>query len=591
MEKKLLRRQVITMLLCVALTLIAFGLANAADYYVTPTGAGSNSGADWANAGKSIQLGINACCAGGGTVHVGNGTYNTTNDTFPLAISSCTGVYLKGYGANYQGPKIDAGGTGRVIQIDNSSSKIVVENFLITGGNFAGDGGGIYVLNSSDILLKNLEVTNNTCTGGNGGGGMALDNSIVGVIGCCVWKNYAVKDANGYGGYGAGIELLNPGAPGFGRGYWIRDCCIFLNEADLGGGGIALSGDDGYSVIENNLIRQNCINTSGDMGAGIHCDCAKTYVRDNTVADNYYCADAVGHGGPPQWGLFPDGSTPTTDVYGIWGCKSQGFWMKGIHNIVYFNGPPTFDDWNKWSTVTVEYSDVDMVTTSPYPGVGNMNANPLFTGKVDQSRPCNSTFYFLSLNSPCIDAGIAKSADPWEAGATHCSLVNTLSGTCDKGTYYSVRKDGLADLDRYCDDASCTPGEGIYKIDLGYHYDHKGMNYIELESFSANVHTDKVVLKWETGTEIDNAGFLVYRCANEASNCTKISDFIAANGDAVGGATYSFTDANVVPGAGYYYYLVDINTSGEWTAHGPVFARIPNIAEPLRLQKLEPIVR
>jgi hypothetical protein len=37
-----------------------------------------------------------------------------------------------------------------------------------------------------------------------------------------------------------------------------------------------------------------------------------------------------------------------------------------------------------------------------------------------------------------------------------------------------------------------------------------------------------------------------------------------------GGATYSYVDATVQPDVAYTYWLVDIDTGGRRTAHGPV---------------------
>ena len=416
----------LTTIVSVVLTLVLFGFASAGDFYVTPTGAGAKTGGSWGSAFDKIQDAINACGAGSDTIHCGPGTF--TNDSYPIVFNSKTDILVKGYGQPHKGPTIQGDGANRVIEI-LYSTVITIRNFKITGGFVYGNGGGIYVDYSDEILLDDLEVTENTCNGENAngtgdGGGMALRFSTVDVIGCCIWRNYAYVDAHTNGGSGGGIALFDPDMGASDRGYFIRDCCIFWNEADIAGGGIYLSGDDGYSAIENNLIRQNCINESG-KGAGIHSECAKLYVRNNTVADNYYCPDEYddtgqSRGGPPKWGYFPDGTKPTTNVYGIWACDvSPSYWMKGVHNIVYFNGPWAFDDWNiKTGTVYVWYSDVQMsAANSQYPSSNNSNfdKNQLFLGGVDEDRPCNSTFYLLALNSPCIDAGMSQAAEPWEA--------------------------------------------------------------------------------------------------------------------------------------------------------------------------------
>lgn len=581
----MLRRMLLTTIVSVALTLVLFGFANATTYYVKVGGTGT-TGHSYGDAFGKIQDAIDMC----GTetppdlILVYDGVYNA--DTYPIVFNNKSDITLEYVGANkLNGPVIKGDGAHRVIEI-LYSQRITIRGFKITNGFVYGDGGGIYVDHSDDVLLENLEVTDNSCQGENttytgNGGGIACDYSTVDIIDSCIWENGSYVDGYVNGGNGGGIALFNPDQGAADRGYFIRDCCIFWNLSEKAGGGIYFSGDDGYSVVENNLIRQNraCQENSG---AGIHSQCAKVYVRDNTVADNYHCEDQM-----PTWG-YPD---PTVPVYGIYACTQSGFWMKGVHNIVYFNGPSGVDDWNICpATIKVYYSDVSMVTQSPYPDPDhsptntNMDRDPDFTGRIDEDRPCNSEFYFLDYDSPCIDKGIPQAAEPWETGEDHCDLVNTDSG---KNPRYSVHRDGSEDKDEYCDNGPCGT-----RIDLGYHFNWHGMNYVELDSFTVEAFGNKAVLNWETATEMNNAGFLVYRCDGVASDCSKISDLIVANGDASLGATYSFTDTNVAPGASYYYYLVDIDLSGEWTAHGPVFVRIPLVLDSIRmLPKLESVIR
>ena len=108
-------------------------------------------------------------------------------------------------------------------------------------------------------------------------------------------------------------------------------------------------------------------------------------------------------------------------------------------------------------------------------------------------------------------------------------------------------------------------------------------NYIKLDSFAAKAKGDKIVLTWQTGAEIENAGFLLYRTVGDG-NFLLVSDFIAAKGSASAGASYSFVDKDVVRGVNYCYYLVDLDTSGKWTPHGPACAEI---TLPRRLQPID----
>ncbi len=95
---------------------------------------------------------------------------------------------------------------------------------------------------------------------------------------------------------------------------------------------------------------------------------------------------------------------------------------------------------------------------------------------------------------------------------------------------------------------------------------------ITLASFAAVQGSSGVTVTWQTGTEIDNAGFNLYRAASPAGSYTKINPaVIPAKGEAVSGASYSYfdaaaTEANTV----YYYKLEDIDTNGISTFHGPV---------------------
>jgi hypothetical protein len=107
---------------------------------------------------------------------------------------------------------------------------------------------------------------------------------------------------------------------------------------------------------------------------------------------------------------------------------------------------------------------------------------------------------------------------------------------------------------------------------------------IELASFTAEPGAEGVALAWETGTELDNAGFNLYRATAEDGPWTKINDALfAAQGDAVAGASYSFADT---PGYGTFYYkLEDVDYYGVSTLHGPVKA---TVARPLRRPLRQP---
>jgi hypothetical protein len=104
---------------------------------------------------------------------------------------------------------------------------------------------------------------------------------------------------------------------------------------------------------------------------------------------------------------------------------------------------------------------------------------------------------------------------------------------------------------------------------------------ITLASFTAKAGVGSVALAWETGTEVDNAGFNLYRATAESGPYAKINGaLIAAEGDPVSGAGYSFLDKGLSPGT-YYYKLEDVDLTGTTTLHGPVSAAVlPRLRRP-----------
>ena len=97
---------------------------------------------------------------------------------------------------------------------------------------------------------------------------------------------------------------------------------------------------------------------------------------------------------------------------------------------------------------------------------------------------------------------------------------------------------------------------------------------ISLDEFKAIPGNRKVTIIWSTASEIDNAGFNIYRSTEEDGTYTKINtELIPANGSAVISATYQFVDKPVNNRTTYWYKLEDINQRGEETMHGPVSAK------------------
>ncbi len=86
----------------------------------------------------------------------------------------------------------------------------------------------------------------------------------------------------------------------------------------------------------------------------------------------------------------------------------------------------------------------------------------------------------------------------------------------------------------------------------------------------------RIIVEWTTATEINTAGFNLYRGESEQGPFVKVNDqLIAASPDAVTGGKYRFEDAGVQAGKTYYYQLEDIEYGGASARHGPLIITAP----------------
>ena len=74
----MLRKYFIILAFSAIISVLSPPLVSGDDYYITHTGSGSSDGSSWANAGNSIQDGINGVGAGD-TLYIGGGTYRLTS--------------------------------------------------------------------------------------------------------------------------------------------------------------------------------------------------------------------------------------------------------------------------------------------------------------------------------------------------------------------------------------------------------------------------------------------------------------------------------------------------------------------------------
>lgn len=81
----------------------------------------------------------------------------------------------------------------------------------------------------------------------------------------------------------------------------------------------------------------------------------------------------------------------------------------------------------------------------------------------------------------------------------------------------------------------------------------------------------EAIITWSTESEVETAGFHVYRANQEDGPYEKVTtNLIESKGDPFTGGEYEFRDSNVEAGQTYFYQLEELETTGNFT-------RLPDI--------------
>ena len=179
-------------------------------------------------------------------------------------------------------------------------------------------------------------------------------------------------------------------------------------------------------------------------------------------------------------------------------------------------------------------------------------------GQPNGTADINVTAYDLLANSITLSTSDIGD-DYWIPGDLH---VKAASPCLDSGT-----SSGAPSVD-----IEGTPRPQGTGFDMGA-YEYVATTVINLSSLDTIPQSNKVVIKWSTESELDNAGFNLYRSEAEDVEYTKInSSLIPAKGFSTAGASYVFIDTDVQNRKTYYYKLEDIDLNGNSSTHGPVSA-------------------
>ena len=319
-------------------------------------------------------------------------------------ITHKSGVHVLGAGKTVT--TINGQSLGAVVTATNVSSTAKLDGFTITNGSgFSSLGGGIH-LNNGDLVISNCRITDNHtsgalakgggiyCTSGSSatiqdceitlnsskhGGGIYIDNCAPAISNCQITQNTATGDDKGGGIFCTGSSTSSS----------IIDCTVSNND----GSGI-------YCGIYSHPTIENCTITDNDAtdAAGVYCWSSSPTLVNTVIADNTSNA-SVGIGGAMlcyfrsptlvNCVLYNNSAYRGSAIY-FWQCSPVVY-----NSILWANtsalGPIYTPD---ASPISVTYCDVE----GGYTGTGNISTNPDFV-----NAPGGN--FHLQITSDCINKG------------------------------------------------------------------------------------------------------------------------------------------------------------------------------------------
>lgn len=96
---------------------------------------------------------------------------------------------------------------------------------------------------------------------------------------------------------------------------------------------------------------------------------------------------------------------------------------------------------------------------------------------------------------------------------------------------------------------------------------------VMLAAFEAVAQPNAIHVSWETASELENAGFNLYRSLDASRDHATLLAYVPSQAPgSAQGFVYGYDDAGVAPGQTAWYWLEDVDFAGVTSEHGPVQA-------------------
>jgi hypothetical protein len=162
----------------------------------------------------------------------------------------------------------------------------------------------------------------------------------------------------------------------------------------------------------------------------------------------------------------------------------------------------------------------------------------------------------------------------WDVTASWQTVV-TLRWTINTATSVTIQIDDGTDDAAHFDNLNNNPQAEVSNFIVTNEDPGDVSLPVELASFNALIDNNMVKLRWVTESEINNAGFELYRSPDDQDSYNLLNSYLY-NPNLIGQGNsnirheYKYEDNTVEPGKTYWYKLADVDLNGDKTFHSPI---------------------
>ncbi len=390
-------------------------------------------------------------------------------------------------------------------------------DIIFEGGSSITAKGIVWDVSDNPTLSNHLGITDN------GSGSASFTSSLSGLSETTIYyvRSYATNsDGTGYGAVKSFTTLMSPPSSMAFPGY----CLSF-------------DGTEDYASIQS----QSSFDFTNAMTL-------EAWIKVSAFDKDWQAIITKGDG---SWRLQRYGSTNNID-FGTTGLSNGD--LQGTTNVNDGN-------WHHISAVfdgSTKYLYVD----------GELDASAAVTGSIST----NNALVYLGENSENTGryyGGLMDEVRIWNIARTQTEIqdnMNTELTGSENGLVAYYKFDNTSG--NYFYDHTGNGNLGILHNMSSSNWveDSNGALPVELTSFTANVNENKVVLNWETATEVNNYGFDIERsqkseAGSQNENWEKVG-FVIGSGNSNSPKEYSFTDSELPNAEKVYYRLKQIDNDG-----------------------------